>query len=166
MRNIKARILWIIVIIELLVGVGLIFACIYSNDVINKVMIVLMTITFILLTFTIQLATMKSFKYKPKKNNYIKKEYSNTNDLFDKLNELKFDVRERTYGKSYLKIENRSAYKVVLVSDPDGYFNHEEKDDNEANEALNKKLDNCLTFTAVEIFLNSNYKAYFFYMDL
>lgn len=156
MRNIKARTLWIIVIIELLVGVGLIFACIYSNDVINKVMIVLMTITFILLTFTIQLATMKSFKYKPKKNNYIKKEYSNTNDLFDKLNELKFDVRERTYGKSYLKIENRSAYKVVLVSDPDGYFNHEEKDDNEANEALNKKLDNCLTFTAVEIFLNSN----------
>lgn len=155
MKNIKARTLWIIVAIELLVGVGLIFACIYTSDAINKVMIVLMTISFVLLTFTIQFATMKSFRYKPKKNNYIKKEYINDNDLFDKLKELKFDLRERSYGKSYLKIENRSAYKVVLVSDADGYFNHEEND-NETNEEVNKKLDKCLTFTAVEIFLNSN----------
>ena len=71
----------------------------------------------------------------------------------DKLHELKFELRERNYGKSYLKIENRSAYKVVLVTDPVGYFNHDEDDE---NTEPNKKLDNCLTFTAVEIFINSN----------
>jgi len=156
MRKIKARYLWIAVFVELLIGIGLIFACIYSDEATNKIMIVLMTIDFILMTFTMQFAISKSFKYKAKKKVFTTKVFVNDNDLFDKLKELKFDLRERSYGKSYLKIENRSAYKVVLVSDPVGYFNHEEQDDNEADEKLNKKLDNCLTFTAVEIFLNSN----------
>ena len=156
MKNIKARTLWIIVIIEFLSSIGLIFACIYTTDALNKAMIVIMTIDFILMAFTIQLASMKSFKYKPKKRNLVEKEYTCDNDLFDKLKELKFNLRERAYGKSYLKIEKRSAYKVVLVTDPVGYFHHEENEEDEQDEGLNKKLDNCLTFTAVEIFLNSN----------
>lgn len=156
MRNIKARTLWIIVIIEFLASIGLIFACIYTEGDLNKAMIVIMTIDFILMAFTIQLASMKSFKYKPKKRKLEAKEYTNDNDLFDKLNELKFNVRERAYGKSYLKIEKRSAYKVVLITDPVGYFHHDEKEDDDQDEGLNKKLDNCLTFTAVEIFINSN----------
>ena len=82
MMKIKARTLWIIVVVELLVSVGLIFACIYTKDILNKVMIVLMTAVFILMTFTIQAATFKSFRYKPKKN-FKTKTYQNDNDLYD-----------------------------------------------------------------------------------
>ena len=154
MTRIKARTLWLISLVELLIGVGLIFACIYTDDTVNKVMIILMTLDFFLLALTIQFASFKTFKYKPKKQLFITKEYINDNNLFDKLDELKFDLRERNYGKSYLKIEKRSAFKVVLITDPEGYFSHEDTDDNDPS--LNKKLDNCLTFTAVEIFLHSN----------
>ena len=99
MRKIKAGTLWIMVVVELLISVGLIFACIYTKDVLNKVMIVLMVVVFVLMTITIQAATMKSFKFRPKKN-YITKEYNNDNDLYNKLEELKFELRERAYGKS------------------------------------------------------------------
>lgn len=153
MINIKARTLWIISLLELLVGVELILACIYTDNGINKVMIILMTIDFLLLALTIQFASYKSFKYKSKKKVYVTKEYINDNDLSEKLDELKFELRERNYGKSYLKIEKRSAFKVVLVTDPVGYFNHDEDDE---NTEPNKKLDNCLTFTAIEVFINSN----------
>ena len=155
MRKIKARTLWLMVLVELLVSVGLIFACIYTKDVLNKVMIVLMVIVFVLMTFTIQAATMKSFRYRPKKN-YILKEYTNDFDLYDKLDELKYELRERAYGKSYIKIEGKSAFKVVLVSDPSGYFNADNNDQEETNDKLSEKLDKCNTFTAIEIFLNSN----------
>ena len=155
MRNIKARTLWVIVVIELLVAVGLIFACIYTKDILNKVMIVLMTAVFILMTFTIQAATFKSFKYKPKKN-FKTKTYVNDNDLYEKLLDLKFELRERSYGKSYIKIEGKSAYKVVLIADPNGYFHHENELDDDNNDKLGERLDKCNNFTAIEIFLNSN----------
>ena len=155
MRKIKARTLWLMVVVELLISVGLIFACIYTKDVLNKVMIVLMVVVFVLMTITIQAATMKSFKFRPKKN-YITKEYNNDNDLYNKLEELKFELRERAYGKSYIKIEGKSAFKVVLVSDPNGYFSNDNNDNEEANDKLSEKLDKCNTFTAIEIFLNSN----------
>ena len=153
MRNIKARTLWLIALILLVIGVGLVIGCIYTDNATNKAMIVLMTVDFVILAFVIQFASFKSFKYKPKKKDYITKKYTNENDLLDKLKSLKFEQRERSYGVSFLKIEKRSAYKVVLITDPDGYFNHDENDD---NVEPNKALDKCLTFTAVEIFLNSN----------
>ncbi len=153
MRNIKARTFWLIALALLLAGVGLIIGCIYTDNQTNKVMIILMTVDFVILAFVIQFASFKSFKYKPKKKEYITKKYSNDNDLLDTLKKLKFELRERSYGSSFLKIEKRHAYKVVLITDPDGYFNHEEPDD---NQEPNKELDKCLTFTAVEIFLNSN----------
>lgn len=152
MMNIKARTLWIITLIELLAGIGLILACIYSSEVVNKIMIVLMALDFLILAFTIQLASYKTFRFKARKKEYVTKEYTNDSDLFDKLNGLGFEYRERAYGKSYLKIEDDKAFKVVLVTDPVGYFKHEDNEDVKPN----KKLDSCKTFTAIEIFINSN----------
>ncbi len=155
MRNIKARTLWILAVVELLLSVGLIFACIYTKDILNKVMIITMTVMFVLLTITIQAASFKSFRYRPKKN-YIVKKYVNSNDLYGKLVDLNFDLRERAYGKSYIKIEGKSAYKVVLISDPNGYFHHEDEPESNQDDKLGEKLDKCNTFTAIEIFLNTN----------
>ena len=154
MRNIKARYLWITSLVLFLAGVGLIFACIYTSGGLNRVMVVIMAIDFVLLTFTIQFATTKSMRFKPKKANYITKEFKNTNKLSKVLDEKGFEKRTRSYGDSYLLVNNKNAYKVVLVSDPLTYFNNDE--DNEEVKKENTELDACNVFIGVEIFLSTN----------
>ena len=154
MRNIKARYLWITSLVLFLAGIGLIFACVYTKDSLNRVMVVIMAIDFVLLTFTIQFATTKSLKFKPKKVNYITKEYKNTNSLAKVLVDNGFEKRSRSYGDSYLLIKNKNAYKVVLVSDPSSYFNNDE--DNEEVKKENTELDECNVFIGVEVFLSTN----------
>ena len=154
MRNIKARYLWITSLVLFLAGVGLIFACVYTSGGLNRVMVVIMAIDFVLLTFTIQFATTKSLRFKPKKANYITKEFKNTNKLAKVLEEKGFEKRTRSYGDSYSLINNKNAYKVVLVSDPVSYFNNDE--DNEEVKKENTELDACNVFIGVEIFLSTN----------
>ena len=154
MRNIKARYLWITSLVLFLAGVGLIFACIYTSGGLNRVMVVIMAIDFVLLTFTIQFATTKSMRFKPKKANYITKEFKNTNKLSKVLDEKGFEKRTRSYGDSYLLVNNKNAYKVVLVSDPLTYFNNDEY--NEEVKKENTELDACNVFIGVEIFLSTN----------
>ncbi|MCR4898485.1 MAG: hypothetical protein K5892_04580 [Acholeplasmatales bacterium] len=153
MKNIKARTVWLIFLIEIIVCIGLLFGAIYSSDGLNKVMVVLIGIDFILITFTIQAATYKSFKNKAIKNSYVEKIFINDSDLYEMVNKNKFEDRNRYYGKSYLKIDNDNAYKVTIITDPEGYFNAKD----EGNDSkLNKRLNKCKRFMGVEIFLNSN----------
>ncbi len=154
MRNIKARYLWLTSLVLFLAGIGLIFACVYTSDGLNRVMVVIMAIDFVLLTFTIQFATTKSLKFKPKKANYITKKLKNTNKLAKVLVDNGFEKRSRSYGDSYLLISNKNAYKVVLVSDPVRYFDNDE--DNEEVKKENTELDECNVFIGLEIFLSVN----------
>lgn len=153
MNKIKTRTIWIIFIIELLACVGLLFGAIYSDDTLNKILIVLIGVDFILITFTIQAATYKSFRIKAERKFYKEKIFINENDLYDIINENGFEDRNRIYGKSYLKIVNDNAYKVTIITDPEGYFSDTDESD---NSSVRKKLDKCKRFMGVEIFLNSN----------
>ena len=155
MNNIKARYIWIVFLIEIIVCVGLLFGAIYSDGGLNKVMVVFIGVDFILITFTIQAASYKTFKTKAEKRLYIEKIFVNDLDLYDVINKNDFLDRNRTYGKSYLKIIDDNAYKVTIITDPLGYFN----DTNEENDSkLHKRLNQCKRFIGVEIFLNSNDK--------
>ena len=115
MKNLRARTLWILTVVVLLISVGLIFACVYTTDWLNKMMIVLMAISFLSFTFLVQLATAKSIKPKVRKKNYISKVYNNEFSLRNRLGENGFKKHERAYGDSYLLIKDLKAYKVVLV---------------------------------------------------
>jgi hypothetical protein len=153
MKNLRARTLWILTVVVLLISVGLIFACVYTTDWLNKMMIVLMAISFLSFTFLVQLATAKSIKPKVRKKNYVSKVYNNEFSLRNRLGENGFKKRERAYGDSYLLIKDLKAYKVVLVDDPEGYFHN---NDYSETTKENKELDKCTVFTGIEIFNKSN----------
>lgn len=152
--KIKTRYIWILALVLFLLAIGFILLAIYTpSGMSNKLFVVLMTIDLILFTFCIQWGVQRSIKFKPKKIEYESKLYESDKDFDEVLKDHKFDLRNRSYGRSYIKIEGKNAYKVVLINDPDGYFT---TDNNETNQSLAKKLDKCDTFTAVEIFLSTN----------
>ena len=155
LMKIKTRYIWLMALILFLLAIGFILLAIYTpTGMSNKLFVVLMTIDLILFTFVIQWGIQRSIKFKPKKIEYETKLYESNLDFDDALKNNKFDLRNRSYGRSYIKIEGKNAYKVVLVNDPEGYFNSDNSDSTDKN--LAKRLDRCETFTAVEIFLNTN----------
>jgi len=153
MLNFKARTYWLISLILFILTIGFVILCIYSPTGSNTVFIVLMTIDLILMTFAIQIAIQKSIKYKPKPITYIEKKYESSIDFDEALKENGFELRNRHIGRSYIKIENKNAYKVVIINDSDKYFDNVEE---EKDEKLASKLDNCNSFTGLEIFINPN----------
>lgn len=150
MKNIKARTLWIIVGVLFVIAVGLIFAVQCTNDVLNKVCLVSLIVTFILITVLIQFASIKSFG-KAKMIKYKEIEYkTDLSDFEEVLNKLGYKKTIRVYGYSYLLIENRHAYKISIVESSNAYFNNDNED--EKNQKPNKELDRCKTFMGIEIF--------------
>ena len=151
MNNLKTRTIWLIFFIELLVAIGLLFGAIYAPKKINTFLIILIGIDFVLITFTIQYATYKSFRAKAIKRSYKEKNYKSELDLYDVLENNDFEIRNISYGKSYLKIIDDNAYKVTIITDPNAYF--ENNDDNKESK-LAKKLNKCKRFMGLEIFFN------------
>ncbi len=149
--NLRARTYWLISLILLIFAVGFVLLCIYSPTGSNTIFIVLMTIDLVLMTFAIQLAIQKSIKYKPKPIQYVEKIYNKTKDFDELLKSNGFDLRNRHIGRSYIKIDGDDAFKVVIITDSNKYFDkvEEPKDDK-----LAKRLDNCKSFTGLEIFLH------------
>ncbi len=149
MRNIKARTLWIIVVVLFFIAVGLIFAVQYTSDVLNKVCLVSLVVIFILITVLIQVASYKSFG-RVRDIKYPTKEYEcKLDDIEAKLNSLGYKKTKKNYGASYLLIKDKHAYKVSIVKFPVAYFSNTEED---KNAKPNKELDECETFLGVEIF--------------
>ena len=149
MKKISAKVLWIITLALIVLGAILIFVCSKVPNEWTRTFIVLIAIDFILATFTIQAASFKSFKVKPK-NNYLEQEYlGNYDNLKTLLLNNKFEEDKRKYGSSFLKIDGDDALKVTLINDINSYYNQEE---NGENRRVNKDLDKCKRFIDVEIF--------------
>ena len=153
-KNIKTRTLWIIVGILFLLAIGLIVACAYIDESLNKLVIVLLTIDFIVLTILVQYTSLRTFKYKPKLINYPQKNYISDIEI-EEILQKKYKKRSRIYGDSYLKIENKVAYKVSLITDIKAYFEPEE----EIDEKPNKELEKCTKFVGLEIFVDVTEEA-------
>lgn len=150
MRNIKARYLWISVGISFFVAVGLIIGVTYTSGVWTKVCIGLIAAVFIYMTIAIQLASVKSFRYKAKPKKYPTIKYNSSKEDFDLLLKKNgYKPRVAPYGMSYLKIDGESAYKVVLIRNYEKYFN---PDPEQENTAPNKSLEKCKKFIGCELF--------------
>ena len=148
LKNIKARYVWILIAVLFLVAIGLIFAILNAPNGANQALTIILVIVFILITFLVQFATYKTFSARQaKKMNYPTKTFKTEENLSEKLLDLKYKKSERGYCDSYLKIENKIAYKVVLINDIEKYYNHDE----EAYEA-DKRLDSCKAMIGIEIF--------------
>lgn len=150
MRNIKARYLWISVGICFLIAAGLIVGVTFTHGAWTQVCIVLIAVVFIYMTIAIQMASVKTFKYKPKPKNYLTKSYLYpTLDMDENLKKIGYKPRVTPYGISYLKVDKTNAYKIVLVRNCEKYFNQEEQND---TSSPNKSLEKCKKFIGFEIF--------------
>ena len=148
MKKIRARTVWIIVGILFLIAVGLIFAVQYTNDVLNKVCLVALIITFILITILIQLASFKSFSGM-KNIKYPEKEFkTDLENLEYNLVDLGYKQTKKNFGNSYLLIDNKHAYKISFIDSSVEYFSNTKEEKSKPN----KELDKCETFMGIEIF--------------
>ena len=151
--NLKTRTYWLISLVLFLLAIGFVLLCIYAPTGSNTVFIVLMTIDLILMTFAIQIAIQKSIKYKPKPIQFDEMKYKKTKDFDDELKSNGFTLRNRHIGRSYIKIDGNNAFKVVLITDSNKYFDNVEEP---KDEELAEKLDKCNSFIGIEIFMNPN----------
>ena len=150
MRKLSAKVLWIITAVLFVLAIIDIIVIPHTVNPYNKVLTVILIIIFLLITILIQFATYKSFS-KKRKIKYNTMEFeSNIEDFKDELLNIEYKRTSRKYGDSFLKIDNKIAYKVTIVNDSLKYFNNDEEDNHKAN----KELDRCNTFCAIEIFLS------------
>lgn len=152
MNKIKVKYLWISIAVAFVVGGLLIFGVTLTEGFMTNVVITLIAIDFIYMTIAIQVASSKSFKFKPKKEIYPVKEYSFSKGIEVVLKKQGYKLRETKYGNNYLKIVNDVAYKVVFIKNVDNYFNQEE----EPVKSGNRDLEKCKKFIGFELFLNYN----------
>ncbi|MDE6414025.1 MAG: hypothetical protein K2K48_01295 [Anaeroplasmataceae bacterium] len=151
MKNIKARYIWISVAVSFLIAIGLIIGVTQTKGAWTQVFIVLIAIVFIYMTIAIQMASVKSFRYKPKPKNYPTMSYQYpTLDMDENLKKKGYKPRVTPYGVSYLKVDGTNAFKIVLVRNCEKYFNQEEEKENKSSP--NRSLEKCKKFIGFEIF--------------
>ena len=108
--KIKTKYLWISVLICFLLAVGLIIGVTFLQEPWTTVVIVILAIVFIYMTVAIQVASTRSFKYKPKKQNYITKEFTlKSDDIAKTIKNNGYKARTVSYGVSYIKIDKDSC---------------------------------------------------------
>ena len=85
MRNIKAKYIWISVAISFLLGVGLLVGVTFTQGAWTNVCIVLIAIVFIYMTLAIQMASVKTFRYRPKAKKYPQMRYTMLQEDIDEI---------------------------------------------------------------------------------
>ena len=150
LKNIKARTLWIITGIIFVITVGLIVLLTQVDRQYNTVIIVFMIIGFVSMTFLIQAASFKSFKFKPKDIPTIEKEYVTDVDIISTLRKNKYKEKDKSFGTSFLKVAKPNAFKVTIVTDINAYYEPQDND----NQKSDKELDSCDRMIGIEIFEN------------
>lgn len=150
LKNIKGRTLWIITAVLFVVVIGIIVLLRFVPQEYTTTLTIIMIVGFILITILVQWAAFKSFKFKPKKEPTIVKEYNTELNIQEVLVKNKYKERKRNYGVSYLKIDRPNAFKVTLVTNSEAYFNPDDRETTEGD----KELDKCDRMIAFEIFLD------------
>ncbi len=150
LKNIKARTLWIITGVILLLVIGLVILIPIVDKQFTTLIIVFMVIGFVLLTILIQVASYKSFKFKPKELPVEIKEFTTELDIIQTLKKNKYKERNKSFGVSFLKVSKPNAFKVTVITDIEAYYNPSDTD----NSNSDKELDNCDRMIGLEIFLN------------
>ena len=150
-NKIKTKYLWISIAICFLAAIGLIIGVTQLEAPWTTVVIVLLAIIFIYMTVAIQIASTRSFRYKPKKVNYQTKEFDIPNaDIESAIKSIGYKKRTVPYGLSFIKVVGVNAYKIVLIKDFEKYF----EPTDESNLPAEKALEKCKRFIGFEVFVD------------
>lgn len=150
--KIKAWVLWVMFLATLLLGVLIIIWV--DNATNTAIPLILMVFDFLAMSMILQLAVSKSFRFRPKKENYVENHYplSDFESIKNNLNKNGFENKDMKYGFIASKIEDKVLYKVIVIYDNDLYFSDSEK--NYDNSSSIKGVDECDKFIGFEIFKN------------
>lgn len=155
MLKIKKWQAWLIVAITLAIAIALICINLYVTQ--KTVIIIFLVIDFLIMTFSLNTAISLSIKFKPKPKKYPSKSFNfNPSIMMDNLIKNGFKENKAIYGNVYLKIADKTAYKVIVITDIEAYLNPNEQNNQKSS---NLNLKNCTRFIGQEIFLQYNDKA-------
>lgn len=138
----------IITIVSFVVLIGLI--CLYVFKLNEKWLMVLIMIMSVVSMVSLNSMISKLIVFKPRKQLYPKGYYEaqGYEALEAKLNKAGFKMTSKQYGSGYIKIEGKTAYKVILIENDDRYFNQ-----GQSNDKPTKGIDKCEEFIGFEFFL-------------
>lgn len=138
----------IITIVSFVVLIGLI--CLYVFKLNEKWLMVLIMIMSVVSMVSLNSMISKLIVFKPRKQLYPKGYYEaqGYEALEAKLNKAGFKMTFKQYGSGYIKIEGKTAYKVILIENDDRYFNQ-----GQSNDKPTKGIDKCEEFIGFEFFL-------------
>ncbi|MGM9972251.1 MAG: hypothetical protein ACI35W_07565 [Anaeroplasmataceae bacterium] len=146
--NLKAKYLWLLFLGFTLLSALMVYVFTFIN---NKTITLILLIILFLITGTLfELAITKSLTRKPKENyNEIIHEFVSYEEMVNSLRENKFNSHKLSYGETFIKIIDETAYKVIFIKDLEKYLEPTEKDKLGSN---TKGLDDCKRFVGFEIF--------------
>lgn len=154
MSKLKKWQLWLIFVITLLLATSIIIWSLYDPNS-KTVTTILLVIVFLIMTFSLQMAIMSTFKFKPKKKKLVSKVYNvNLEDIISNLEKDGFTKRNIRFGYSYTKVINETALKVTFVNNIDEYMSKTEDSNKQGFPGMKK----CTKFIGFEIFLDKNDK--------
>lgn len=144
----KQSILITILLFLLLIGSIFLYILKYSEQWLMIIIMILSVCSMISLNGMIT----KLVVFKPKKIKYPKCYYKGLNytALETKLNKNGFKMTSKNYGAGFIKIDGKTAYKVILIENDERYFNQEDT----SKDKPTKGIDKCSEFVGFEIFLN------------
>ncbi|UKI50603.1 MAG: hypothetical protein L6U99_04310 [Clostridium sp.] len=143
-----------IFLITLVLGVLLVLWTSRSEK--NTLPMALMVLDFVIMTMAINSAIARTFRYKakPRKCTVNKYEGLTSNELDKKLVSLGFNRKGVRFGHGYIKIEGKTAYKVVVIDDYSKYFTNNDTIANETKKMKNqqRELINAINLLALKFF--------------
>ncbi len=151
LKKASSKKIWLLMLLNF--GITSLLFGLYLIGIIKSDIILILStiICFFLMTFFINEITKrmveKKFqaKYKPKNYN------ADVNKIYEILSKNS-NLVEGEYGKNYLHINNKTAFKILFIKDNDKYFNNKITENTKGN----KKLEECNFFFGLEIFLDPN----------
>lgn len=110
------------------------------------VFVIIMSVVFVL---SMNLMISKVAVFKPKPAKYPKGFYKGQTmgSLESKLVKSGFKANPRQFGSGFIKIEGKTAYKIILIKNAESYFNQGDE-----KQTPTKGIDKCNEFIGFEIF--------------
>ncbi len=137
----------IITITSLLITAGLVWIYVLHPD--QKWLMGFIMVMSVVFVLSMNLMISKIAVFKPKPIKYPRGYYKGQKmgSLENKLVKAGFKASPRQFGIGFIKIEEKTAYKIILIKNAESYFNQSNE-----KQTPTKGIDKCTEFVGFEIF--------------
>lgn len=148
LKNLKTRYLWIMFGVMVVVSGLMTFVCTTINN--QTLSLIILIILYLITGAFFEMAIARLFERKHQiKYNEVIYEYVKEEDIVESLRKNAFNSHKLSYGKAFIKIVDKTVYKVIFIKDMNNYKNPSEED---SKGTKTKGIDDCTKFIGVELF--------------